>query len=453
MSMRDKISGWEPSPRGFVLAILGAVTLGVAVLSVAVSFTILEPKFGSWAVPTVFALDALWVVSQASEVLAGNNRRRALRVRWAGIFLTAVNAAIPTAELLLREDAQVDLAVVLTPLAIVATKLAWWVALPALGRKASSQTRKRISAKRQEVADRLEEMEAEAAHRIELLEVAKELEQRVAEAEADFREAVLKTRQSMTKQLYKQAQATETTVMDMELPTLVTGIALPVLGEWSPERPALLGAVARDGSVTPTVTDGAARPIGDTAWTNPVTTGDTQVSGIPGIIPAQSSGSGTGGSGDAVTGSGAPSGAPAVTAGGGVTAGAVTDSDIGTGETVTGPVPSQAAVTLAQIAAVAGVTVPEPGTHLNDGQLAVVLRHMRYRDDPPLSYRQAVAAFRAAGYVGGEERVRRTWGELMSHEENDSAKGDETAEAAESEAISTAAKADEEDEEEAGPKA
>ena len=93
----------ELTPRGMVLGILGLVTLGVAVLSVAVSYQILEPKFGAWAVPTVGALDALWVVFQATEVLAGNNGRRARRVRWAGLALTAVNAAIPTAELLLRD--------------------------------------------------------------------------------------------------------------------------------------------------------------------------------------------------------------------------------------------------------------------------------------------------------------------------------------------------------------
>ncbi|MFG2789984.1 hypothetical protein [Streptomyces sp. NPDC048419] len=52
-------------------------------------------------------------------------------------------------------------------------------------------------------------------------------------------------------------------------------------------------------------------------------------------------------------------------------------------------------------------------------QLVVVLRHLRYSDDPPLSYRQAVAAFREAGFVGGEQRVRKAWGSLMSHEESE----------------------------------
>ncbi|MBJ6636954.1 hypothetical protein H4K36_01425 [Streptomyces sp. DHE7-1] len=45
--------------------------------------------------PTVGALDALWVVFQATEILSCNNRRRAGRVRWAGLALTLVNAAIP----------------------------------------------------------------------------------------------------------------------------------------------------------------------------------------------------------------------------------------------------------------------------------------------------------------------------------------------------------------------
>ncbi|WP_274916539.1 hypothetical protein [Streptomyces sp. WZ-12] len=80
-----------------------------------------------------------------------------------------------------------------------------------------------------------------------------------------------------------------------------------------------------------------------------------------------------------------------------------------------------AAVTLEEVAAVAGVATPATGEQLTETQLVVVLRHLRYCDDPPLSYRQAVAAFRDAGYVGAEKRVRKAWGELMSHEEADAA--------------------------------
>ncbi|MFD8629174.1 hypothetical protein ACFV4E_35880 [Streptomyces hygroscopicus] len=81
--------------------------------------------------------------------------------------------------------------------------------------------------------------------------------------------------------------------------------------------------------------------------------------------------------------------------------------------------PPETPVTLEEIAAVAGVPTPVVGEPLSDEQLVVVLRHLRYTDDPPLSYRQAVAAFREAGFVGGEQRVRRAWGSLMSHEETD----------------------------------
>ncbi|MER6139284.1 hypothetical protein ABT174_04370 [Streptomyces sparsogenes] len=81
--------------------------------------------------------------------------------------------------------------------------------------------------------------------------------------------------------------------------------------------------------------------------------------------------------------------------------------------------PAEAPMTLDEIAAVAGVPTPVVGEPLSDDQLVVVLRHLRYSDDPPLSYRQAVAAFREAGFVGGEQRVRRAWGSLMSHEESD----------------------------------
>jgi len=78
----------------------------------------------------------------------------------------------------------------------------------------------------------------------------------------------------------------------------------------------------------------------------------------------------------------------------------------------------KAAVTLAEIATVAAVTTPEPAEPLGDEQLVVVLRYLRYSDDPPLSYRQAAAAFRDAGYVGAENRVRAAWGVLMSQEES-----------------------------------
>ncbi|MFE3789951.1 hypothetical protein [Streptomyces goshikiensis] len=75
-------------------------------------------------------------------------------------------------------------------------------------------------------------------------------------------------------------------------------------------------------------------------------------------------------------------------------------------------------VTLDEVAAVTGVPTPHPGEALSDDQLVVVLRHLRYSDDPPLSYRQAVTAFRDAGFVGGEQRVRKAWGAVMSQEES-----------------------------------
>ncbi|MEU7551082.1 hypothetical protein AB0B01_01765 [Streptomyces sp. NPDC044571] len=80
--------------------------------------------------------------------------------------------------------------------------------------------------------------------------------------------------------------------------------------------------------------------------------------------------------------------------------------------------PAVTAVTLAEVAAVAGVSVPRPAETLSDEQLVVVLRHLRYSVDPPLSYRQAVTAFREGGFVGGEQRVRKAWGALLSQEES-----------------------------------
>ncbi|MFF7581044.1 hypothetical protein ACFZBE_39775 [Streptomyces sp. NPDC008061] len=341
-------------PRGMVLSILGVITLAVAILSVAVTYDILEPWFGGWAVPTVGALDALWVVFQATEILAGNNKSRARRVQYAGLALTLINAAVPTAHLILaaRGSAPLDLAVVITPIAVIATKGAWWMALPSLGRPVSDTTRQNLATKRQTVSDRLEEMEAEAAHRIDLLELATTLETRVAAAETNYRVSVLKAQQDMTQQLHGQAETTEKTIAEKPLPASVAAIRLPELEGWEPTAPALPG----------------------TAVTNRHALG-TQVSDLP-------------------LGNGTPSGTPDCT-------------------------PAQRAAraaALADLAAVAGVPVPEPGEPLTDSQLDVVLRHLRYVDDPPQSYRQARDSFRASGYIGSEERVRRAWSALMAKE-------------------------------------
>ncbi|MFJ8273841.1 hypothetical protein ACIQ8G_26765 [Streptomyces sp. NPDC094154] len=176
-------------------------------------------------------------------------------------------------------------------------------------------------------------------------------------------------------------------------------------------------------ALTASVTDQAGR---HTDGTHPVTnppprdaavTGDlegatqagTQVSGDTTARPSQSTESVTDTVTHTVMGSVAHGVTETVTVDGSVTGGSVTDET-----------PSQESshpVTLEEVAAVAGVPTPVTGERLTEAQLEVVLRHLRYSDDPPLSYRQAVAAFRDAGFVGGEERVRRVWGHLMSHEE------------------------------------
>ncbi|MCB5181498.1 hypothetical protein [Streptomyces antimicrobicus] len=357
--MKKTLSLYADARTG-VLAILGAVTLGVAVLSVAVNYGILESAFGGWAVPTVWALDALWLTFLGAEILAGNHRQRAQRVRIAGLALTVLIAALPTADLIMNrvQGGRFDLAVVLTPVAIVATKAAWWVVLPSLGRRTSPETRLRLHEQRQEVADRLEEMEADAAHRIELLRQATELERQVAEAETDYRASVLAVQRETTERLHRQAEATAQTVAEKPLPALVGAIPLPTLGQWTPTAPALPGTGGRDSR------HGTA----------------PQVSG--------------------------PSGTPGETG-----------SD-------TASHPEDQAVTLAELAAVSGVPVPRRGVALSDEQMDVVLRHLRYGDDPPLSYRQARAAFRRAGYVGGEERVRHAWAELMRKEGAEESDGD-----------------------------
>lgn len=80
--------------------------------------------------------------------------------------------------------------------------------------------------------------------------------------------------------------------------------------------------------------------------------------------------------------------------------------------------PPVTGVTLADLATVASVAEPTPGNPLDDEQLEVVLRWLRHHDDPPLSYRQARAIYREHGFVGSEERVRRSWGALLLAEED-----------------------------------
>lgn len=72
---------------------------------------------------------------------------------------------------------------------------------------------------------------------------------------------------------------------------------------------------------------------------------------------------------------------------------------------------------LADLAAVAGVPVPLAGVPLDTDQLALVLRWLRYRDDPPMSYRQAADMYRALGFKGSEERVRKAWSALGAEDD------------------------------------
>lgn len=74
------------------------------------------------------------------------------------------------------------------------------------------------------------------------------------------------------------------------------------------------------------------------------------------------------------------------------------------------------AVTLDQLAAVAGVPTPIAREQLSDEQILVVLRWFRYQDDPPMSYRQAALTFRLAGFSGSEERIRKAWGVIKQTE-------------------------------------
>ncbi|MFJ4717465.1 hypothetical protein [Streptomyces sp. NPDC088785] len=327
------------SPRAMVLGVLGAITLGVALLSVSVSYSILIPHFGGWAAPTVAALDALWVVLQATVIISGTNRPRAARVEWAGLFLTVVIAAIPTADLIQSGPQRLDLAVVLTPVAIVATKLVWWLVMPSLGRQVSPEARRTIADRRQTVADTIEVMEAKAADEEAFLIVAARLAKRRASAETTYRTAVLEAQKDMVAALHEQAEETGKEIEAKPLPASVAAIELPTLEGWEPSAPAL-----------PVTTSGTA---------------GTQVNALEGGQNGTSRGT---------------------------------------------------AVTLGEVAFLAGVPVPQPGVSLSDGQLDVLLRFQRHSEHPPSSYRKSRDVLKDAGFKAAEDRVRASWKRVTDKE-------------------------------------
>lgn len=98
-----------------------------------------------------------------------------------------------------------------------------------------------------------------------------------------------------------------------------------------------------------------------------------------------------------------------------VTPRSVTADETDSGDGVTQE-PATGALALEELAAVDGVDLPEPGVTLTDEQLEVVLRWLRYAMEPPRSYRQAQKEFRRHGFIGGEHRVRRIWGEIETRE-------------------------------------
>ncbi|MEW2458898.1 hypothetical protein [Streptomyces albus] len=172
----------------------------------------------------------------------------------------------------------------------------------------------------------------------------------------------------------------------------------------APGTPALPSGTAHDADGTPAPTRAALERAADTA-------------GVTGAGPRFATGTGpvTGAAGQDTQAS-TPGGTEPVTRDAPETGGGTETVTQGPG---TGREASRGARadTLAGLAAVAGVPTPVPGEPLTDTQLLVVLRHMRHGDDPPRSYRQAMGVFRDEGFVGSEQRLRRTWGALMSEEE------------------------------------
>jgi hypothetical protein len=71
--------------------------------------------------------------------------------------------------------------------------------------------------------------------------------------------------------------------------------------------------------------------------------------------------------------------------------------------------PAASSTDLADIARVAGVPLPKPGETLTDAQISVVMRWLRYSQNPPLSYRAVQRSFREHGFKGTDSRLRLMW--------------------------------------------
>ncbi|MET9097154.1 hypothetical protein ABZX72_34320 [Streptomyces cyaneofuscatus] len=358
-----------------VLGALALFTLAAAVMSVMVNYQILEVPFGAWAIAIVGALDALWLIVQATEILAGNDRARARRVRYVGLLLTLVLAAIPTWDLIMtRSQEGVGIAAAITPAAIVGIKAGWWLVLPSLGRPVSETMRTKLDEERRKVNDRLEEMHARAANRVEFLETAGQLETQVARAETRYRKNRLKAQEMATEQLHRQAGSTQKTATSKPLPRVVADMVLPDLDSWEPTAPAVAAALERAASAAPAL--GAAHPG---------TEADAQATGASGA------------SGE--------------------------DDDAPGADVVMH-------ATLANMAAAARVETPRPGVTLTDAQLELVLGCLRHNEEPPLaSCRKADRLFRAAGFRASQQRVRETWRDLLTREgaeEHDDQDADDT---------------------------
>ena len=72
---------------------------------------------------------------------------------------------------------------------------------------------------------------------------------------------------------------------------------------------------------------------------------------------------------------------------------------------------------LEELAHVAGVDVPVPGTPLNHDQVEVAMRFLRYRQEPPRSYRNARDEFKRMGFKAAEAKLRLVWRHLEAEAE------------------------------------
>ncbi|MFM9369052.1 hypothetical protein [Streptomyces sp. Da 82-17] len=345
-----------PRDFGHGLAVLAHVGL-VGILASAVTFSTvstyraMEPflRGMSWTVAAV--LDVLLLAALVAERQAGPGSMNHRRAQWIGYGVMAASGVLVLVEVN-RSGTWTDPVSYAAPVLMVLAKVLYQFLAPMLTRGVSAEKRRELRRRRQERADAIADAQNELTERVEDAQLAAQAGRHWARTESAYVTATAKANAGLAK-TYEKRRANM---------TRKPGVAIPVLGDWTPVSPAVSPVSLPQGR-----------------------------EGSPLALPPRSPG-----------------------------AGHAQDTQVNAGFDAEGHGEDTDGIDLVALhaaAQVAGVEMPEPDEPLNDEQLLLVLRHLRHSTNPPRSYRQALKAFRKARFVGKEERIRKAWAALCNDEE------------------------------------